>query len=79
MHMAFDCWFNGVQQLIAAKELLLRATKTLANLPVSRAINRWKEYVEELEAEREWERRKYEIEQERRREEFLLRKLFKNL
>ena len=79
LHMAFDGWCNGVQQLIASKDLLLRATKTLANLPVSRAINRWKEYVEELEAKREWERRRYEIEQERRRKEFLLRQLFKNL
>ena len=79
MHMAFDGWFNGVQQAIAVKELMRRTAHTLANLQVSRAMNRWKEYIEQLEAERELERRKYQIEQERRRKEYLLRQLFKNL
>jgi hypothetical protein len=79
MHMAFDGWFNGVQQTLAVKELMVRVANTIANLQVSRAMNRWKEYVEELEAERELERQKYAIEQERKRKEFLLRQLFKNL
>eukprot|EP01043_Picozoa_sp_COSAG02_P054395 COSAG02_NODE_6153_length_3763_cov_743.881550_2_plen_392_part_00 len=79
MHMAFDGWFNEVQQSLAVKELMVRVANTIANLQASRAINRWKEYVEELEAERETERKKYAIEQERKRKEFLLRQLFKNL
>ncbi len=79
MHMAFDSWCNGVQQTLAVKELMVRVANTMANLQVSRAVNRWKEYVEQLEVEREMERQKYAIEQERKRKEFLLRQLFKNL
>jgi hypothetical protein len=79
MHMAFDAWFDGVQHELAVKELMVRVANTMANLQVSRALNRWKEFVIELEEEREQERRKYEIEQERKRKEFLLRQLFKNL
>ena len=78
-HMAFDGWFDGTQLQIALRALMVRVAKTIANTGLSKCLRRWVQFLDDLDAERQAEQTRFEIERERRKQEFLLHKLFKNL